>query len=326
VYRDAQVYTARYDGQLRIFAQIPIQNRMFQYHLLRIFAMPFLPKPNSTLKIVKGLPPILAVASDLQTFIELNEADVKGCSAQSQTICPIHTGILKKNRPSCAFALHRNDTRSAETWCTTGATTNKGLTAAYLGERTWALSTFSEQTIVTSCANLETGVATAINKIQGFSILEIPSGCTTHTEEWVLPPSLTGQLATPTEEISGTINLPKLIWTDASTTAKSAAIHVKTDDNVDEDLLELRRRNEITTKKESKIIDDVHRLQEDERDEAPYPYEWAGTTVPLAIIAFGAILFLFYRLRRLEDRLRQHEKDVEGTEEAAIPLNPIETP
>jgi hypothetical protein len=77
--------------------------------------------------------------------------------------------------------------------------------------------------------------------------------------------------------------------------------------------------------KESKVIDEVRRLQEDERDGIPYPYEWAGTTVPLAIIAFGAILYLFYRLRRLEDRLRQHEKDVEGTEEATIPLNHIET-
>jgi hypothetical protein len=41
------------------------------------------------------------------------------------------------------------------------------------------------------------------------------------------------------------------------------------------DLLELRRWNEIAARKESKVIDDVHRLQEDERDEAPYPYEWA---------------------------------------------------
>jgi hypothetical protein len=203
---------------------------------------------------------------------------------------------------------------------------DKRFTAAYLREENWTPSTYSEQTILTSCSNLEPGVATVVNKIKGISILEIPSGCTNHTEEWVFPPSLTGQLATSTETMSMNLHLPKLIWTDASTTAKSATINVKTDDNVDEDLLELRRRNEITTKKESKIIDDVHRLQEDERDEAPYPYEWAGTTVPLAIIAFGAILFLFYRLRRLEDRLRQHEKDVEGTEEAAIPLNPIETP
>ena len=149
VYHDAQVFTARYDGKLRIFAQIPIQNRMFQYHLLRVFAMPFILN-SSNLMIVNGLPRVLAVASDLQTFIELTEMDVKGCFTQSQSNCTIHAGILKKNRPSCAFALHQKDTRSADEWCTTRTTTEKGLTAAYLGERTWALSTFTEQKLVTS--------------------------------------------------------------------------------------------------------------------------------------------------------------------------------
>jgi hypothetical protein len=95
VYRDAQVYITRYDGKLRIFAQIPIQNRMFQYHLLRVFAVPFLPKPNSTLRIVQGLPPILAVASDLQTFIGLSEADVKGPPIHKQFV--LRKSQLKTN-------------------------------------------------------------------------------------------------------------------------------------------------------------------------------------------------------------------------------------
>ena len=74
-YRDAQIFTARYGGKLRILAQIPIQNPMFQYHLLRVFVMPFL-LDSSTLIIVKGLPRVLAAVSDLQTFKPL---DVKPC-------------------------------------------------------------------------------------------------------------------------------------------------------------------------------------------------------------------------------------------------------
>jgi hypothetical protein len=126
--------------------------------------------------------------------------------------------------------------------------------------------------------------------------------------------------------MSRNIRLPKLIWTDATTTTKPPTFSLEPEDNVDKDLRELLRRNEGIVTKETQVIDEVSRLEEDERDGTSYPYEWAGTTIPLAIIAFGAILFLFYRLRRLEDRLRQHEKDVEGTEEVVIPLNHIETP
>ena len=156
--------------------------------------------------------------------------------------------------------------------------------------------------------------------------MEIPSGCTTHTDEWVLPPSLTGQLETPSETAPKTVSLPKLIWTDASLPATPAVDNIKPNDKIDQDLLNLRRRNEITNQKESKVIENVHQLEEDERNESTYPYEWAGTTVPLAFITFGVILFLFYRLRHVERRLLQHEKDVEGSEEAAIPLDPIDTP
>ena len=90
VYHDAQVFTARYDGKLRIFAQIPIQNRMFQYHLLRVSAMPFILN-SSNLMIFNWLPRVLAVASDLQTFSELTKMDVKGCFTQSQSTCYTRT-------------------------------------------------------------------------------------------------------------------------------------------------------------------------------------------------------------------------------------------
>ena len=71
------------------------------------------------------------------------------------------------------------------------------------------------------------------------------------------------------------------------------------------------------------MIEEVHQLEKEEQNEVSYPYEWAGTTIPLALLTFGAIGFLFVRLRRLERRLRQHEKDAEWSEEAAIPLNQI---
>jgi transposase InsO family protein len=316
VYRLAQVQTARYNGRLRVFAKVPLQNRGYQFYLLRVVAMPFQSNKvnKSELTIIDGLPNVLAVATDLQSYIELSEQEARECTNQLTTVCPIHVGVVKKTRTSCTFSLYQNDTTGAKELCKIKIIEAKSV-AVYLGERTWALSTPNEENIITSCSHLEQSVTPSINRVTGVSIVEIPNGCTAHTEDWVLPPSLVGQTVEQEGTTQRSLNLPKLIWIGTNAPSKTAgSLNDQPDHKLTDDLAELRRRNEINARKETQVLKDVRQLEVEEQSSHSYPFEWAGTTAVLAIAAIGALLVLYRKIRRVESRLDQHMQDLQEDE------------
>ncbi|KAI9558361.1 pol polyprotein [Daphnia sinensis] len=65
-----------------------------------------------------NLPDFLAVAADLETFLELSKDDVRECSKIGRPLCKFHTGISKRNgRKSCAIAVFMNDIPRIKTQC-----------------------------------------------------------------------------------------------------------------------------------------------------------------------------------------------------------------
>jgi hypothetical protein len=97
-----------------VFAKIPVIYQGIQFYLHRIIAMPvYSPKSQKGI-VVENRPAVLSVTADRQTFVELKEDDALRCFDSKAGLCKFHTAVMKKWRPSCAFAIFQNDSHTAQ--------------------------------------------------------------------------------------------------------------------------------------------------------------------------------------------------------------------
>ena len=117
IYQKAKVSPAQFSGRLQVFIEIPLVYQGNQFQLFRLVTLPihFPPKPEGSL--FENLPSKLAVTPDLQSFIELSDVDAGAWYANMSPLCKTHTGVMKRNRVSCTFALFQNNSRAIQEIC-----------------------------------------------------------------------------------------------------------------------------------------------------------------------------------------------------------------
>ncbi|KZS00106.1 Uncharacterized protein APZ42_003734, partial [Daphnia magna] len=68
-----------------------------QYKLFQVISLPEAADNGTHSVSFSNLPGFLAVAADLETFLELSKDDVRECSKIGRPLCKFHTGISKRN-------------------------------------------------------------------------------------------------------------------------------------------------------------------------------------------------------------------------------------
>ncbi|KZS03449.1 Uncharacterized protein APZ42_033820 [Daphnia magna] len=194
-YREAMVTVAAVEGRFRLFIKIPIYDHAQQYTLFEIFSLPRATNNGTHGVAIGDLPNFLAVSTDLETFIDLSTADVRGCKQLERLICNFHTGLGKRGaRKSCAISLFTNDTNRKLTQRRQPFKEWKGSEVAYLGGNCWMFSAITAHEVVFSCPIGSSQEPPQSLLLPPFGIFYVPSGCTARTEDWVFPASLDGRL------------------------------------------------------------------------------------------------------------------------------------
>ncbi|KZS10448.1 Uncharacterized protein APZ42_025092 [Daphnia magna] len=108
-YRESTVTVASLEHHFRNFIQVLIFDHAQQYKLFQILNLPGAADNRTHSVSFSNLPNFLAVAADLETFLELSKDDVWECKKICRTLCKFHTGNSKRNaRKSYAIAAFMN--------------------------------------------------------------------------------------------------------------------------------------------------------------------------------------------------------------------------
>lgn len=212
------------------------------------------------------------------------------------------------------MAIFLRDRKRKERECDSTLSTWHGTETVYLGNRNWAFSSEQPQTLFITCP-AKPGETRAIPTI---GVVELPKGCSAHTDDWVLQASLRREsVATPTQlrgpptlkSIDMDFRHERIESSNETTTPFGSLIadrmaRVMERHNNSKALLVLAGK----TLQQLEFEDERRRenLQVDPR----YPVEIAlSATVALTVAAaLAAILYRDrIRLNQLEERLRQHE-------------------
>ncbi|KAK4024461.1 hypothetical protein OUZ56_009884 [Daphnia magna] len=129
----------------------------------------------------RDLPNFLDVSTDLETFIELSTADVRGLAKRGA-------------RKSCAILLFTNDANRKLAQCIQQFKEWKGSQVAYLGGNRWVFSAITAHEVVFSCPICSSQGPPQSLLLPPFGIFDVPPGCTARKEGWVFPASLDGRL------------------------------------------------------------------------------------------------------------------------------------
>ncbi|KAK4017471.1 hypothetical protein OUZ56_032782 [Daphnia magna] len=91
------VTVAALELHFRIFIQVPIFDHAQQNKLFQIINWPGAADNGTHSVSYSNLPNFLAVAADLETFLELSKDDFRECSKIDRPLCKFHKGISKLN-------------------------------------------------------------------------------------------------------------------------------------------------------------------------------------------------------------------------------------
>ena len=151
-YREAKVRVAATKGRFRLFIDIPIYDHTVKFQLYKINKLPN-KMPNTSMGVTfSNRPDYLAVAHNLDEFVELSAKDVEQCGEFSRTICRFNTALSKRVfRKSCAMALFTKDKEKTSLECKRMLVEWRRPETMYLRNNRWAVSNVQEQEIVFSC-------------------------------------------------------------------------------------------------------------------------------------------------------------------------------
>jgi hypothetical protein len=259
-----------------------------------------------------NLPGFLAVAADLETFLELSKDDVRECSKIGRPLCKFHTGISKRNaRKSCAIAVFMNDVPRIKTQCRKKFADWRGPEAVYIGANQWAFSATKSHDIVFSCpANVGQPPLRTV-KLPAVGIFEVPLGCTARTEDWVFPASMEGNIEAPNLQAAV---LPSVNVFSQDPTSNSSRRHIvieipRGNTSSIDIISELLQRNDRARLAAEMTGEQIHNLvaEVDKHTDASfarYPYEMI---IVMLVLSIG-IVFLSYKSYLLSERLAAHEQ------------------
>jgi hypothetical protein len=132
------------------------------------------------------MPGYIAVSKDRQQHVILSKSEVKECR-KKPTVCPIKRAANRKQAAtSCVVAMLLGDEEAEQAHCNQILIPWTGAYSYYLGSRKWIYSGKDDITVTITC---ESGEKTSTMGIPSFGVIDVPSGCSAHTDDWVLPAS-----------------------------------------------------------------------------------------------------------------------------------------
>jgi hypothetical protein len=208
LYREATVTVAVTRNAFRLFVEISIYDHAQQFNLFKVIRLPKATENGTYGVRFSNLPNFLAVSPNLDTFIELQNTDMRHCREFDKQLRRFHMGLNKRgSRKSCAIALFTEDKKQIQGTCQTEFMAWKGPEVAYLEKNRWAFSAIGPHDVVFSCPKSVPNSPPRTLKLPAIAIFEVPPGCAAQTEDWIFPASLDGQ----TETILTTLNIPHLV-------------------------------------------------------------------------------------------------------------------
>lgn len=305
VYREAKVRVATMDGQFRLFIDIAIYDHSSKFQLYKLHRLPSLMPNTSTGMLFINIPDYLAVAHDLDTYVELSTKEMEKCGDTTQ-ICRFNTALSKRMfRKSCAIALFTQDEEKIAQECKRKLAEWRGPEALYLGANRWAMSAEKEQVIAFSCPAGGKLPLLWTKTVPVVGIFEVPLGCSARTSHWIFPTSLEGkQSVNPQPFIPPLMDTPSITRRNhqdnsvlESSFANSSVVPL---------ISELLRRNAQMTRVSEITEQEIKEvLSETTHDSTTrgYPYEFVATTTALFIMVI-VLLYMYINLRK---RIRMHE-------------------
>ncbi len=310
-YREAQVQVAAVGNKFRLFIKIPIFDHTQRYTLFRIIKLPSAVDNGNHGIIYGNLPDYLAVSMELDTFLELSEADITECSKSDRPLCRFHTGVSRRTtRKSCAISLFLDDPARTQEQCRQKFIEWKGPEVAYIGRNKWAFSAIEEHDMVISCPP---GLKQKpFNKVRlpKIGIFDIPSGCTARTEDWIFPASTEGKFEVVLKSSSApTINITFPIMRNDSTSG-----YVLQLPEVNQTFLtrisELLLNTSITIASQEMTSQQIQQILREpmktgtQNTETRYPYELVGGLLLIS----GILAYMAFWQIRLFERMKAHEQ------------------
>jgi hypothetical protein len=102
-------------------------------------------------------------------------------------VCPIRRAANRKQATTpCAVAMLLGDEEAQHAQCSQVLLPWTGAYSYYLGSRKWIYSGKDDIIVTITCKN---GEKTSTTSIPSFGVIEVPSGCSAHTDDWILPAS-----------------------------------------------------------------------------------------------------------------------------------------
>ena len=330
-YQEAIVKTAIFSDSrqrpkgLKLFLHIPIYEVKFEFILYEVLNLPVYSR-NTTLGVqYKNLPDYLAVSNDREQFTTLRKDEVDSCVKTTELWICSNPRIFHKihTTQSCVMSLFTEDKNQKH--CIQMLVVWKGPYSNYLGNRKRLISDQEDRDVSFTCAD-PNKPRIAVMKIHKLVTLEIPLGCSAHTNIWIIPADSKRTITPTSLEISfannGLFQLNQNSFLNLSRASivrdtkrqqllKDIAEQLKT---VEQDTNELHDLNGMSIKRLKSLSERLDR-------EMSTGYEMSAdmtvvTTISaVLLIVLVAAIFLGMKkylavtkqLQLLEDRLRHHE-------------------
>ncbi|KAI9552645.1 hypothetical protein GHT06_020516 [Daphnia sinensis] len=275
---------------------IPIFDLAQQYKLFQIISLPGAADNGTHSVSFSNLPDFLAVAADLETFLELSKDDVRD---------------ERNARKSCAIAVFMNDIPRIKTQCRKKFADWRGPEVVYIGANQWAFSATKPHDIVLSCPALVGQPPLRPITLPAVGIFEVPLGCTARTEDWVFPASMEGNIEAP--NLQAVVLPPVDVFSQdptSNSSRKHIVIEIPRENTSSIDIIsELLRRNDrarLAAEMKGKQIHNLVAEVDKHTDASParYPYE---IIIAMLLLSIG-IALLTYKFYLLSERLAAHEQ------------------
>ena len=136
-----------------------------------------------------SLPEYLAITKDRQQYVTMSDIEVKDCRKTPTVACPIkRTAKRKQSAVPCAVALLLDEVEAQQNQCHRVLVPWNGAYSYYIGARKWIYSGKDGITVAVNCKDGEK-TSTFSMGVLSFGVIDIPPGCSAHTDDWVLPAS-----------------------------------------------------------------------------------------------------------------------------------------
>lgn len=188
-YRHLPVITVPDHDQIHIITSIPLipSDSLFTLYKVVVLPLPVLNTNDNSQIQIEGTH--FAISSRGNTFIILDNDEIRLCSNSELTFCPLHRAAMNLARtPSCIGSLFQLDQEGIKKQCTIRVTsTQKFPIFRHLLHGKWMVATRKMLVIHPRCDNSHEYV-TSIQVMPPVKIITLESGCTGYSEFATLPP------------------------------------------------------------------------------------------------------------------------------------------